>query len=867
VTIRGDRSDPASREVDVAVVGAGFAGLYLLQRCREAGLSAVAFDVADDVGGTWYWNRYPGARCDVPTTDYSFSFDPEIDQEWTWSEKYATQPEILRYLQFIAARYDLRRDIEFSTRVEAAAWDAPARRWRVRTDHDDDVVCRFFVMASGCLSMPKAPEIEGAKDFEGDVYFTSTWPHEGVDFSGQRVAVIGTGSSAIKSIPLIAAQAAHTTVFQRTPNFSIPAHNGPPPEDRLAALSNDRAAYRESARWSRGGVPMPANDVTGVAASEEVARTRFESAWEKGELFEILSVFSDQSTNLASNAIVANMIREKIREKVDDPDVAEALCPRDYPFGTKRPCLDTNYYETFNRANVDLVDLRREPIERVTQHGLETLTRSFDVDAIVYATGFDAMTGAIVAVDIEGRDGMTLKDTWAAGPSTYLGLTTVGFPNFFMITGPGSPSVLSNMVVSIEQHVDWIVDCVTYLDRHGFSDIEPTARAQEAWDLHVADCGAITLLPGTDSWYMGANVPGKPRMLLPYIAGVDRYRAVCDEVVESGFLGFRLSGPGVEQCNDGVVRRMQLDVTMMLEAMASMDLPPLESLSPTDARAFWDAGSSMMPPGPDVGEVVDGVFSGPGGELAYQLLRPPTAGPHPVVLYFHGGGWLLGSATSDAALCRDLCVRADAIVVSVNYRHAPEHPYPAAADDACAAVRWAASNVAEFGGVEGRLVVAGWSAGANLAAVVCQDARDRGDVAIDGQLLLCPVVDFDFTRVSYVENAEGYLLTRSLMEWFSDLYVDPASRDDPRAAPLRGRLDALPSTLIYTAEFDPLHDGGVAYAHALEAAGVPVRHLEGRGQTHTSLTMVDVIISGAPVRAGIASWLRELFDSLVLAGR
>ena len=850
--------DKRARDVDVAIVGAGFAGLYLLHRCREAGLSALAFDVADDVGGTWYWNRYPGARCDVPTTDYSFSFDPVLDEEWTWSEKYATQPEILRYLQFVAARYDLRRDIEFSTRVEAATWDEPTRRWRVRTDHDDEIVCRFFVMASGCLSMPKAPEIVGADDFAGDVYFTSTWPHDGVDFTGKRVAVIGTGSSAIQSIPIIAAQAAHTTVFQRTPNFSVPAHNGPPPAHRLAELARDRAAYRESARWSRGGVPMPPNDVTGVTASEDVARARFESAWEKGELFEILSVFADQSTNLASNAIVADMIREKIREKVNDPEIAEALCPRDYPFGTKRPCLDTNYYETFNQANVELVDLRREPIERITADGLATSKRSFDVDAIVYATGFDAMTGAIVAVDVEGRDGASLKETWADGPSTYLGLTTVGFPNFFMITGPGSPSVLSNMVVSIEQHVDWIVDCVTFLDRHGFSEIEPTSRAQAGWDQHVADCGAITLLPQADSWYMGANVPGKPRMLLPYIAGVDRYRAVCDEVVESDYLGFRLTGDGVEHCNDGVVRRLQLDVTIMLETMASMGLPPLESLTPSDARALWDASASIMPPGPDVGEVVNGVFASPAGDLAYQLLRPATAGPHPVVLYFHGGGWVLGSATSDAPLCRDLCVRADAIVVSVDYRHAPEHPFPAAVDDACAAVRWAASNIAKFGGIEGQLVVAGWSAGANLAAVVCQDARDVGDVSIAGQLLLCPVVDFDFDRTSYVENAEGYLLTRSVMQWFSDLYVDPASRADPRAAPLRGRLDALPPALIVTAEFDPLHDGGVAYARALEAAGVSARHVEGRGQTHTSMIMVDVIISGAAVRADVASWLREL---------
>ena len=534
--------------VDVVVVGAGFAGLYLLHRLRSKGFSVRVFDAAGDVGGTWYWNRYPGARCDIPTTDYAYSFDPDLEREWVWSEKYATQPEILSYLRHVADRYDLRGHIEFSTRVESATWDEPATRWRVRTDRGEEVVCRFYVMASGCLSLPKTPDIKGTERFQGEVYFTSGWPHEGVDLTGQRVAVIGTGSSGIQSIPLIAAQAAQVTVFQRTPNYSIPAHNGPASPERLAALDADWAAYREAGRWSRGGVPSEVADVSGVTATKEVRRARFEAAWESGELFEILGVFNDQLVNPVSNEIVAEMIREKIRSIVDDPDTAEALCPRDHHFGTKRPCLDTNYYATYNLPHVRLVDLRKHPIATITESGINMVDETLEFDTIVYATGFDAMTGPLVAVDVTGRDGIALRDKWADGPSTYLGLGTVGFPNFFMVTGPGSPSVLSNMTVSIEQHVEWISDCIDYLRQHGFDTIEPTPVAESGWNQHVQDCGNITLYPTANSWYMGSNVPGKPRVFLPYIGGVDTYRAACDEVVTRGYLGFTLAGPETSQC-------------------------------------------------------------------------------------------------------------------------------------------------------------------------------------------------------------------------------------------------------------------------------------------------------------------------------
>jgi cation diffusion facilitator CzcD-associated flavoprotein CzcO/acetyl esterase/lipase len=863
MSANGSAAVPA--EVDVAVVGAGFSGLYMLYRLRAMGFSAVVFDEAGDVGGTWYWNRYPGARCDIPTTDYAYSFDPELEKDWTWSEKYATQPEILAYLQHVADRYDLRRDIRFGTRVTAAAWDEASRRWRLRTSHGDEVSCRYYVMASGCLSVPKRPDIEGVERYGGEVYSTGRWPHEKVDFSGKRVAVVGTGSSGIQCIPLIAAEAARLTVFQRTPNFSIPAHNGPAPSDRLAQLAADREVYREAARWSRGGIPAEPTDISGLTAPEDVRRQRFEAAWQAGELFAILGVFSDQGINLVSNGLVAEMIREKIRAIVNDPDTAEMLCPKDHPFGTKRPCLDSRYFETFNLPHVRLVDLRRTPIAAITETGIDTAGESFEADAIVFATGFDAMTGPLVSVSVTGMNGVTLKDKWQHGPASYLGLMTTGFPNFFMITGPQSPSVLSNMVVSIEQHIDWIADCLQRLRAEGLERIEPTTVAEAGWVQHNQDCADITLYPRANSWYMGANVPGKPRVFLPYIGGVDAYRRACQDVASSDLLGFRLDGPAGSRCNDGVIRRLQPDVAIVLDLLVSLGLPPMETMSAADARAFMEAMGADRPPGPEVGEITDGVLPGPAGDLAYRLYRPPTAGPHPLIAYFHGGGWVLGSQDSDDPLCRDLCVRTGAVVVSVNYRHAPEDRFPAAADDAFAAAAWIAANAAELGGIPGQLAVAGWSAGASLAAVTCQLARDAGGPDIACQLLLTPATDCDLGRPSYSANGEGFVLTAALMRWFWDHYADEADRVSPKVSPLRGTLAGLPPAVVVTAEFDPLRDEGDAYAEALAAAGVPVRHIRARGHIHTSLTMVDVVISGAPVRAEITEALASFWSAPVLS--
>jgi cation diffusion facilitator CzcD-associated flavoprotein CzcO/acetyl esterase/lipase len=856
---RGAETD--ALDVDVVVVGAGFAGLYMLFHLRRLGFSAQGIEGADDVGGTWYWNRYPGARCDIESIDYSYSFDPELQVAWQWSERYATQPEILRYLGHVADKHDLRRDIRFSTRVAAARWDDDASLWRVRTDRGDEFRCRFVVMASGCLSIPKPPDITGTERFRGESYHTSRWPHHPVDFSGKRVAVIGTGSSGIQSIPIIARQAAELTIFQRTPNFSRPAKNGPVAAEKKARFEADPAAYREAARVSGAGVPREIPLVRALQVSEAERLSKYEEAYASGDLLALSGTFADIGVNAEANDTVCEFLRGKIRSIVRDAETAEALCPTNHFYGTKRPCIDTDYYETFNLPHVRLVDLRRDPIRTITETGIDTASRTFEFDAIVYATGFDAVTGAVVAVDVHGREGASLAAKWAEGPRTYLGLMTRGVPNFFTITGPGSPSVLSNMVVSIEQHVDWIGACLAHMRAEGLTTVEPTPTAVTGWVQHVNDFGDVTLFPRANSWYMGANVPGKPRVFLPYVGGVDRYRKVCDEVVRRGYLGFAFDGPGGARCEDGVVRRVQPDAAILLELIEELGLPPLETLSVEEARALSVEMAAVRPPGLNVGEVVDGMLPGADGPLAYRLYRPTGAGPHPIVVYFHGGGWVLGSYDSDDPFCRDLCVRSSAIIVSVDYRHAPEARFPAAIDDGFAAVRWIAANAAALGGQPGRLAVCGWSAGGNIAAVVCQLARDAGAPRIDGQVLVAPVTDCDFTRASYAANGDGYGLTAAMMRWFWDLYANEDERRRPTASPLRAAdLSGLPPALVVTNEFDPLRDEGAAYAAALAAAGVDARHLACRGQIHSSVPSAGVILSAEGARAEIGQALRGFFE-------
>jgi cation diffusion facilitator CzcD-associated flavoprotein CzcO len=528
------------QHVDAVIVGAGFSGLYQLYRLRELGLSTRVFEAGDGVGGTWYWNRYPGARCDIQSLSYSYSFSPELEQEWEWSEKYPTQPEVLRYLNHVAERFDLLRDITFSTRVVSAHWDEPSARWTVTTDTGESVTAQFVIMATGVLSASKLPEVPGLERYQGRTHHTARWGKDEVRFDGLKVAVIGTGSSGIQSIPMIAEQAAELTVFQRTANFSTPAGNRPLDPSEVAQMKANYRAWREAQRVSGYGVPAePATDLA-LSVPESDRNAAYEAGWAKGEIVGLISCYVDVLIDPAANETAAEFARAKIRAVVTDPDVAETLSPRSHPIGTKRPCLDTGYYETFNKPNVHLVDLRQTPLVEFTETGLRTSDREFEFDAIVFATGFDAMTGALKAIDIRGRDDVSLAAEWSAGPRTYLGISVAGFPNLFTVTGPLSPSVLSNMVVSIEQHVEWITDCIEHLRSSGFVSVEATPEAEHEWVKHVAEVGSVTLFPAADSWYMGANVPGKARMFLPYIGGVGTYRQICDEIAADNYRGFAL---------------------------------------------------------------------------------------------------------------------------------------------------------------------------------------------------------------------------------------------------------------------------------------------------------------------------------------
>jgi cation diffusion facilitator CzcD-associated flavoprotein CzcO len=532
-------TDP--RTLDAVVVGAGFAGMYQLYRLRELGLRAHVFEAGDGVGGTWYWNRYPGARCDVESMSYSYSFSPELEQEWNWTEKYPAQPEILRYANHVADRFDLRRDITFETRVASAVLDDARERWTVTTDSGETVDCQFVIMATGCLSHSKLPEIPGIERFTGPTYHTAHWPKEGVDFTGRRVAVIGTGSSGVQSIPIIASQAADLTVFQRTPAYSLAANNRPLEQSEIDEMKANYRDWRVAQRTSGFGVPMEPATQSALEVSESERTAKYQHAWDTGTLTAIIGGYVDTLSDNAANDTAAEFVRQKIRERVTDPDVAETLSPRSYPIGTKRPCLDTRYYETYNLPHVHLVDLRKTPLVGLTETGVQTSEQTYDVDDVVFATGFDAMTGALTAIDIRGRGGIALADRWSEGPRSYLGLAMAGFPNLFTITGPSSPSVLSNMIVSIEQHVEWITDAISHLREKGLTTIEATAQAEDAWVAHAAEIGDATLFPQADSWYMGANVPGKPRVFMAYVGGVGAYREHCTQIAADGYPGFALT--------------------------------------------------------------------------------------------------------------------------------------------------------------------------------------------------------------------------------------------------------------------------------------------------------------------------------------
>ena len=537
-----ERESSQALACDALVIGAGFSGLYQLLCLRDRlGLSVQLLEAADGVGGTWYWNRYPGARCDSESHSYCYSFSDELMREWEWSERYPGPPEILRYLNHVADRFDLKRDIRFNTRVTSAHYDATASVWRVVTEAGEKFTAQFLITAVGCLSAANIPDIPGLDTFAGRCYHTGQWPHEGVDFRGKRVGQIGTGSTGIQSAPVIAETAAHLTVFQRTANYSVPARNAPLTPEFKRYVRENTAELRRVMHSTANGHPWPIVDRSALETSPEERQALYEAAWETGGL-RFRATFRDLVVDKAANDTAAAFLRRKIREIVKDPATAAKLADIDHPYAAKRPPIVTDYFETFNRDNVKLVDIRADPIERITPRGIRTRDAEYPLDIIVFATGFDGMTGSLLRMDIRGRDGLSLAKAWAAGPRNYLGLQVAGFPNLFTVTGPGSPSVLCNMPVPIEQHVEWITDCIAHMRQHGLKRIEPRDEAVDSWVAQVNAAAAATLLPqATHSWYLGANVPGKPRVFMPYAGGMAHYRKICADVAARNYEGFTLS--------------------------------------------------------------------------------------------------------------------------------------------------------------------------------------------------------------------------------------------------------------------------------------------------------------------------------------
>ncbi|MBT7538589.1 NAD(P)/FAD-dependent oxidoreductase [Pseudomonadales bacterium] len=542
-----NKSNPktSSDNYDVVVVGAGFSGMYLVKKLRDLGLNFVILEQGGDVGGTWYWNRYPGARCDIPTVEYSYSFDKELEQSWDWQELMAAQPEILTYANQVADNYDLRDSMRFNTRVASADFDENEHSWTLVTDTGDEYLARYFIMATGCLSVPNWPDIEGREDYAGRTIHTGLWPHEKVDFTGLRVGIIGTGSSAVQSIPEIAKTAKELKVFQRTPVYTFPAGNHPLDDDFRADIKARYEDIRETQRGSLGGMAM--FGVMGrlqEVGTEKIADCSEEEREQRlvEEGLPSLRRYADVGLDLEANEMACDLYRRHIADIIDDPETAKALMPRGYPMGCKRQVVDIGYYEAFNRDNVSLIDLREDPIERINESGVCTAGGQHDVDVLIYATGFDAMTGAINNVSITGRSGTKLKEKWENGPRSYLGLQIAGFPNLFTVTGPGSPSVLSNMLVSIEQHCDWITDCIHHMNSNGLNTIEAEEQAEDQWVKHVFEVADGTMLtaPSCSSWYLGVNIPGKPRVFMPYVGGVGNYRAKCSNVAANGYEGFKL---------------------------------------------------------------------------------------------------------------------------------------------------------------------------------------------------------------------------------------------------------------------------------------------------------------------------------------
>ncbi|MGQ0620032.1 MAG: flavin-containing monooxygenase [Panacagrimonas sp.] len=847
-------------DCDAVVIGAGFGGLYAVHKLRdELGLKVQGFDAAGGPGGTWWWNRYPGARCDIESVHYSYSFSDEIQREWQWTERFPAQPEILRYLEFAAAKLDVGKEFQFGTRVTSIVWNDTDQKWTITTDTGASCTARFVIAAGGNVSIPKArSEFPGLDQFKGDVYATSSWPHEGVDFTGKRVGVIGTGSTAMQVIPEVARQARHLTVFQRTANYAVPLGNAPvdPAQSRWNAENWKKVRAHSRDRFL--GAPYELPEPSALAVSPEQRRARYDQLWSVGGFRLFASSYADLLTDEKANDTLSDYVRERIRARIHDPKVADLLCPTDHPYGTKRPALETDYFVTFNRENVTLVDVRSAPIEQVTASGIRSGGRDYELDAIVLATGFDALSGTLLRFGLVGRGGVKLADRWAAGPKTYLGIATAGFPNLFTITGPTSAVAFYNNPLAIEDHVELAAAAIKYTLDAGASTIEADEGAEQAWQKQVDGILHMTLLPKANSWYMGANVPGKPRATYIFAGGAPLYRAMCADMVAKGYAGFRIGGAAAPR----VPPMVQLDpaVAMVVGAMLMQDMKPLEDCTLEETRAAVESFTMMQKPAPGDVRMIETSYPGPSGKRAVRIYKPDAEGPMPVIVYFHGGGFIAGSIDMCAAPCAALAKELGAIVVTPSYRLAPEAPFPAATDDTYAAVCWTAKVIGEYGGDPSLLVVMGESAGGQLAAVAAQRARDEHGPALLAQVLLYPTTDADANTASRIDYSAGPVLSAAAGRGMWAAYLgDPSKAASPLASPGRAKsLAGLPPALILSCECDPLRDEGEDYGRALEAAGVRTRVQRLGGLVHGVYNMSAFVPRVAEFNAAVGRFLQPL---------
>ncbi|WP_189491092.1 flavin-containing monooxygenase [Streptomyces antnestii] len=834
--------------VDAVVIGAGFAGVYAVHKLRdEVGLQVRGIEAAETVGGVWHWNRYPGARCDVHSTSYSYSFSDELTQSWEWTEAYAPQPEIKAYLNHAADCLDVRKEFAFNTRVTSVVWEDDEQRWTVSTDRGDTYSAQFVVGAQGNLSVAKDPtEFVGLDNFQGEKYFTSSWPAEEVDFSGKRVCLVGTGSTGTQIAEVIAKTAGHLTIMQRTANFAVPGLNHTVEPEQRTWNAQNAAALRARDRLNFYGVTIgedlaPLPSAAGMPDDERQAL--FDTNWPAGgDAF--LQIIADLVVNEESNKHVSDYVRDRIRDRVNDPEVAELLCPTDHPILSKRIVLENGYYDIFNQDNVSLVSVKNNPIERYTERGLRLADgTAHEFDMIVMATGFDSITGPVKALGLRGRNGVALDDVWADGPVTYVGSAIPGFPNFFLIVGPTGPAAFYNNPVSIEDFVDHTASAIKSTLDSGCGVIEATEDAARRWYAIASGLFDNSLLPYANSWYRGVNVPGKKPATYILLASGVLWRAYAAAIKASGMGGFALDG--VERSVPPVLKlgwaATRLFDEMLLQ-LAGETPPPLRELDIATYREMADGFTAAGGIAPRDLAVADTTYSGPGGDLPMRVFTPRGEAPKPVVMYLFGGGFVSGSVEAHDNLLRLMADELDVVVAAPQYRLAPENPFPAAPDDAYAALQWVAANIDSYGGDPERIVIAGESSGGNLAAVTALRARDEHGPALIGQALFEPAIDAEADTASRREYAEDWLMSAADAAtcWSYYLGEDLKHAASPLASPLRASsLVGLPPAAVVTAECDILRDEGEQYAAALQQAGVPTTLVRMPGTVHGGLPFIE----------------------------